>query len=129
MSADGSFPLRLLIFMAGEGIFGARADQITSTSTYDAQDNDPELLWFEREIGCRTLSLAPRVVVALRQGQGGPRRMVIGEMKDMVEIEAGEVRPMPALIERRTLPKGMWGVLARREGLCILVDLNRLAGR
>ncbi|MFP5223158.1 MAG: hypothetical protein ACLGSA_12785 [Acidobacteriota bacterium] len=122
------FPLSVLLFRVGRGHYCASADQVASTAAYRPGDQDGALLWFHREMGCRAVPppVAP-VVASLRGGSGECRRMVIGDLEDLVEISADEVRLLPPTVAPYVLRKGLWGVLPRQGRLYMLVDLNRLA--
>lgn len=122
-----AFPLRVLLFRVGGIGYGVSADQVLSTDALCAQDADGALLWFHRAAGhLADPQYDLPVVVTLRSGRGKEVRMVINALEDLVEVAPDDIRPMPALMERYALGKGMWGVLLRAERLYLLVDFDPL---
>lgn len=102
---------------------------MAATAAYRPGGTDGEPLRFQQLAGCPAgpLPAAP-VVARLRARDGAGTLLVLGDLEDIVEVEADGVRPLPALVEPYVIAKGMWAVLPRLGRLYVLVDLNRLVG-
>ncbi len=133
------FPLRLLLFRAGDRAFGAPAAQVAVASrpghTPEREAGlEPGLetdapLWFYRLAGCPAgPAPASPVAIRLRRSDGPGRLLLLDAMEDLVEVAADAIRPLPPLVAQRLFGKGMWAVLPRAGRLYVLVDLERLAG-
>lgn len=124
--ARSFFPLQVLLFTAGGIRFGACAEQVLRTSAWAGGD-DREFRWFHASLGLAGDSGAGRPVVAsVRTKGGGLARVIFDGLDEIVEAEAGDIRPFPPLLERSVLGKGLWGVLARQGSLILLVDFQRM---
>ncbi len=122
--------LRLLVFSAGSLRFAADADQLAQLREYDPSANQCGTCWFHEAVGLdgvdREAVVRPEVYV-VRQG-AQEYGFITNAPEDLIERDAGSLRPLPSLVEPFSLVRGIWAALpVERYGIILLVDFFRLA--
>jgi hypothetical protein len=56
--------------------------------------------------------------------RGHTGAVVLDGMDEILEVDLAALRPLPPLVERHTLRRGLWGVLPRAGDLLFLLDLG-----
>lgn len=129
-AAGGIGLLRLLFFNAGRFRFAADAEQLTQLREYDHSPDLCRTRWFHEAVGLegvgREAVVRPELCL-VRQG-GREYGFIIDAPEDLIELDAGSLRPLPPLVEPFSLARGIWAALPHeRYGIILLVDFFRLA--
>jgi hypothetical protein len=119
--------LDLLLFSVCGVHFGVDAGQVTGIAAYDGEQAE-DLFWFHEEMGYgdKMVRYHSPTTLTIRTGVGLPYRVIIDSMEDIAEFSQHDISLFPALMEPFALQKGMWGILARRGTMVLLLDFLRL---
>jgi hypothetical protein len=56
--------------------------------------------------------------------RGHAEAIVLDGMEEILEVDRAALRPLPPLVERHSLRRGLWGILPRPGDLLFLLDLG-----
>ena len=140
---EHSVGLDLLIFRAGGNRFGLDAAQIREIlrlSEWQLHRGNIAGMHhaFREEVEISVVEMAAVIGMAepmpledaklvLSRSAGPGVGFVIGEPEEMARIEAEDIELLPTLIRPMVKGRGMWGIVDRKEGAVILIDLVEAA--
>lgn len=128
-SGNLSSPVRLnlLLFSVAGVCFGMETEQVEGTTAYSGETAD-DLFWFHNELGWAedTANYRAPAIVSVKTADSASYRVIIGALEDIAEIEAGDIRLFPSLVEPFALKKGMWGVAVMEGRMILLIDFQRI---
>lgn len=122
--------LRLLVFSSGGVRFAADADQLAQLQEYDPSAHPCRTRWFHEAVGLdgigRESVVRPELCVVRQCSR--EYGFIIDAPEDLIERDAGSLKPLPPLVEPFSLARGIWAALpVERYGIILLVDFFRLA--
>jgi hypothetical protein len=124
------FPLALLLFSVGGVNFGADTGQVLGTAAHQGEGGpqEPPPVWFHKavEFARSPAYVEPTALLVKPRGRAACR-VIIDAMQEIVEVDADEIKPFPAVLEPFARRRGLWGVYPRAGRMFFLVDLERLA--
>lgn len=113
--------LSLLLFTAGGTGFGIHVSQIIGSMISDAEPDNmiSGLPWQS------CLKQEARVMLVFRSAGSTGYEIPVDSIDEIADVCVSEILPLPSLIERMVLSKGLWGVLPRDGRIFLLMDFTR----
>jgi chemotaxis signal transduction protein len=135
--------LDLLVFRTGEARFGLDAEQIARVvdlpgleATGDGGDGPVRVLVGRDELPLVALGSPgddeaqlrePATKLVVPKGTPPPVAFAIGDLEEMVRVEADQIGRLPPLVRSMVEGSGMWAAARCETGLVILIDLDEAA--
>ena len=125
MSVPAAAELNLLVFSVGGVRFGCDAEQAEAVAGYRGEEEN--LFWLHEELGYggRPVHYRAPSVVTVKTEDARSYRVIIDQMEELIGISADDIAPLPRLMERSALGRGIWGVVERQGRMILLLDFQR----
>jgi hypothetical protein len=115
--------LKLLVTRLGQEAYALDAAEVESLEAMGAPAGTPHAaVWLHDLLGYSGAPAYRMPLLAKRRGHS--EAIVLDGMDEILEVDLAALRPLPPLVERHALRRGLWSVLPRAGDLLFLLDLG-----
>lgn len=127
MTEGGDAHLDLVHFSVGPVRFAVMAEQVAWIGEEgEVEPSEATAITEIIDFGPVGEPLTLSAVLGVRGPSGGEAPLLVGNLDSIERTRLKEIRPLPPLVEKQALPKGIWAAMRRSGRFTLLLDLHKL---